>query len=172
MSSALNAFASTWSHARNTYGQGTPVQGAQFDQSGQLRQLQSSVESAAPGSRWTGSGSDTYAESNAKHAFTFGALADLDGRLGTEVDRTAAVVTAGRRDLDTVRQWVDDAAATIPRTAAGDSTLWQMVRMGSGEVADIIQRSHGDLSAVARRIRGLGEEYDALRTPEEDTGDG
>jgi hypothetical protein len=161
--SALDAFLATWSQARTTFGQGTPSEGAQLDRSGQLRGLQDDVTSAAPGSNWTGSGSDTYAEANSRHARTLGNLADLDKRLGAEVDRSAAVVVAGRRDLDAVRQWVVDAAATVPRTAAGDRMLWSVVSKGSGELTDIINRSNGDLAAIAQRIRGLGGEYDELR---------
>jgi uncharacterized protein YukE len=168
--SALDGFLSTWSQARTTFGQGTPSEGAQLDRSGQLRGLQDDVTSAAPGSNWTGSGSDTYAEANSRHARTLGNLADLDKRLGAEVDRSAAAVAAGRRDLDAVRQWVVDAAATVPRTAAGDRMLWSVVSKGSGELTDIINRSNGDLAAIAQRIRGLGGEYDELRQPKESPG--
>jgi hypothetical protein len=111
-----------------------------------------------------------YADANSRHARTLGNLADLDKRLGTEVDRSAAVVAAGRRDLDAVRQWVVDAAATVPQTAAGDRTLWSVVSKGSGELTDIVNRSNGDLAAIAQRIRGLGGEYDELGRPKGDHG--
>jgi hypothetical protein len=165
--SALDAFLATWSQARTTFGQGTPSEGSRFDQSGRLLGLQDDVTSLAPGSTWTGSGSDTYAEANSRHARTLGNLADLDKRLGAEVDRSAAVVAAGRRDLDAVRKWVVDAAATVPRTAAGDRMLWSVVSKGSGELTDIVNRSNGDLAAIAQRIRGLGSEYDELQGPKE-----
>ena len=168
--SALDAFLATWSQARTTFGQGTPSEGSRFDQSGRLRGLQDDVTSAAPGSNWTGSGSDTYAEANSRHARTLGNLADLDTRLGAEVDRSAAVVAAGRRDLDAVRQWVVDASATVPQTAAGDRMLWSVVSKGTGEMTDIINRSNGDLAAIAQRIRGLGGEYDELGKPRDGEG--
>jgi hypothetical protein len=158
----LDAFLSTWSHARATFGEGVPQDGAQFDNSAQLRQLQGNVESAAPGSNWTGTGSDAYADANRRHARRLGAMAGLDKRLGAEVDRSAAVVAAGRRDLDAVKQWVVDAASTIPRTATGERLLWPVVSKGAGEIAGIVHRSHGDLSAIAERIRGIGAEYQAL----------
>ena len=158
----------TWSNARATFGTGVPQQGAGFDNSAQLRRLQGDVDSAAPGSNWTGAGSDTYASANSKHGHTLGAMADLDTRLRSEVDRSAAVVAAGRRDLDAVKQWVVDAASTVPRTAAGERMLWPVVSKGSREIADIIQRSHGDLGAVAGRIRALGGEYDELGRPKRD----
>ena len=52
----LDGFISTWSNARETFGQGVPATGEQFDKSGPLTTMQSNVESAAPGSRWTGAG--------------------------------------------------------------------------------------------------------------------
>jgi uncharacterized protein YukE len=153
---------SVWSRARQTFGVDTPQDGSQIDKSAQLRQLQSKVQSAAPGSQWTGSGSDAYADANTRHAHALGALAGLDKRLGAELDRSAAVVTAGRRDLDAVKQWVIDAASTVPRTAAGERMLWPVVSKGTGEIADIVQRSHRDLAEIARRINGIGAEYQSL----------
>jgi uncharacterized protein YukE len=159
---ALDGFESTWSNARSTFGQGTPQEGAQFDNSGQLRQMQSTVESAKPGERWTGSGSDTYATRNEKQGRVLGQLADLDQRLRTEIDRSAQVVTAGRRDLDAVRKWVHDAAATVPPGQNRDRMLYPIVSRGAHEIADIVQRSNGDLNAIAERVRRLGGEYQML----------
>lgn len=160
--SALVAFLSTWSHARATFGEGVPQDGAGLDNSTQFRQLQGDVEGAAPTSGWTGTGSDAYSEANRRQSRTLGAMADLDRRLGVEVDRSTAVVSAGRRDLDTVKQWVVDAASTVPRTAAGERMLWAVVSKGSGEIADIVQRSDSDLSAIAERVKGIGAEYQTL----------
>ena len=159
---AIEGFLSTWSQAHAMFGRGAPAEGAQFDQSSQLLGLRDSVTSARPDSAWTGSASDSYAEANSRQGHSLGSLADLDKRLGVEVDRSAAVVIAGRRDLDAVRKWVVDAAATIPDTAAGQRQLYPVIAKGSGEIADIIGRSHGDLAAIAARIRGLGGEYQAL----------
>lgn len=158
---ALDGFLTTWSHARATFGEGSPQAGAEFDESARLRTLQGDVESAAPDSDWTGPGADTYAEENTRHGRTLGAMAELDQRLAAEVDRSAAVVAAGRRELDAVRQWVLDAAAA----AAGEQMLWPVVSKGAGEVAEIIQRSHGDLGAIADRMRALGSEYEELGRP-------
>jgi hypothetical protein len=160
--SALDAFMITWSRARATFGQGVPSDGSRFDQSSQFRQLQNQVESAAPGSKWSGAASDSYADANANHARRLGNIGELDQRLGAEVQRSAAVVTAGRRDLDAVKQWVSDAAATVPKTAAGQRMLWPIVSKGSAEIQEIITRSNGELSSIAGRIQGLGSEYQAL----------
>jgi hypothetical protein len=158
----LDAFLSTWSHARATFGEGTPHDGAGLDNSARLESIRGEVEAAAPGSNWTGSGADSYTDENSRQASVLGAMAGLDRGLAAEVDRSAAVVAAGRRDLDAVRQWVVDAAATVPRTPAGEQMLWPVVSKGAGDVAEIIQRSHADLAAIAARMRRIGAEYDEL----------
>jgi len=159
---ALDGFMATWSKARTTFGEGTPQDGAQFDNSAQLRQMQSNVESAKPGSQWTGAGSDTYDATNQKQGRVLGETASLDQRLRAEVDRSAAVVAAGRRDLDAVRQWVVSAASTVPQTPQGERMLYPVVSKGAGEIAEILQKSNGDLNAIAGRLRGLVGEYQAL----------
>lgn len=165
---AIEGFSTTWSQARGTFGQGVPDDGAQFDQSETLRRLQDDVTSAGPNSNWSGAGSRTYAAANAEHVRAFDGLASADQRLAVEIGNSAAVITAGRRDLETIRRWVADATRRIPDNAAGERALWQVVGKGSGEVADVIARSHGDLSAIAERIRGLGDEYDRLGPPPHD----
>ena len=158
----LDGFESTWSNARTTFGQGTPQEGAQFDNSPQLRQMQSNVESAKPDARWTGSASDSYGSANEKQGRVLGQMAGLDQRLRTEIDRSAQVVTAGRQNLDAVRQWVHDAAATVPPGQNRDRMLYAIVSRGAGEIADIVQRSNGDLTAIAERVRRLSGEYQKL----------
>jgi hypothetical protein len=160
--SALDGFRTIWSHAAATFGQGTPSDGSQFDQSDRLQSLQDTVKSARPDGIWSGSASDSYFEANSKQAGTIGRIADLDKLLAAEVDRSASVVTAGRRDLENVRQWVDDAAARVPDTAAGERMLYPVIRKGSSDIQDILTRSHGDLSAIAGRIEGLSGEYQTL----------
>lgn len=160
--SVVDAFLSTWARARATFGEGIPQDGGGLDHSARLESLRDEVESATPGSDWTGAGAEGYRDRNARQARALGALADLDRRLAAEVDRSAAVVAAGRRELDAVRQWVLDAAATTPETPAGQQMLWPVVSKGAGEVAEIIQRSHSDLAAIAARMRTLGAEYEEL----------
>jgi hypothetical protein len=158
----LDGFMTTWSKARTTFGEGTPQDGAQFDNSPQLQQMQSNVESAKPGSQWTGAGADTYDVANQKQGRVLGEAAALDQKLRAEIDRSAAVVAAGRRDLDAVRQWVVSAASTVPQTPQGERMLYPIVGKGAGEIAEILQKSNGDLNAIAGRMRGIGSEYQAL----------
>ncbi len=160
--SVLNAFLATWSGARETFGAGSPEGGSQFDSSPTLQQLESDVKSAAPGSRWTGTASSAYETVNKDHGRVLGQMAGLDQRVAAEVDRSAQVVGAGRRELDAVRKWVVDAAASVPQNAAGERMQMAIVQKGLSQVQEIIQRSNGDLNAIGGKIRGLGEEYQAL----------
>lgn len=160
--SVLNAFLSTWSNARQTFGEGTPQPGARYDNSTTLRGLQSTVESAAPGSRWTGGAANAYGAANTEHGRVIGQLAGLDQRLSAHVDQSAEVVAAGRRDLDAVRKWVVDAAASVPQGQAGERMRMAIVRKGISQVQEILQRSNGELNAISGGIRGLDQEYRAL----------
>jgi len=157
---------STWNQARATFGDNEPIDGAEFDKSAHLRDLQNTVQSAGPGEHWTGTAADNYADVNARHSAALAQIADFDERLGAEITRSAEVVRAGRRDLDALKQWVTDAsaaAADATTAAAADRALWSTISKASGEVADIIERSHHELAGVARRISALGEELDSLR---------
>ncbi|PXX13370.1 EspA/EspE family type VII secretion system effector [Mycolicibacterium moriokaense] len=160
--SVLNAFLSTWSNARQTYGEGTPQPGAQYDGSATLNRLQSTVQTAAPGSKWTGGAANAYGAANTEHGRVLGQLAGLDQRLSAHVDESAQVIAAGRRDLEAVRKWVVDASANLPQNAAGERMQMTIVQKGISQVQEIIQRSNGELNSIGGKIRGLGDEYQAL----------
>lgn len=160
----LAAFLATWSRARSTFGQGTPQNGAPYDASPQLRQLESRVASAAPGAQWSGGAAATYGTANTDHGRVLGALAGLDLELRAQIDQSAQVVTSGRGNLDAVRQWVMAAASSVPQNAAGERMLLPIVQKGIGEVVDIVSKSNSELTAIGARIAGIGEEYRALGT--------
>ncbi|WP_157680411.1 TPR repeat region-containing protein [Mycobacterium dioxanotrophicus] len=160
----LDAFNETWSQARETFGQGTPEDGSKFDGSSRLLQMKSSVEAAAPDSRWQGTASDAYAAANKEHAQVYGKLADLDKRMAAEVTNAANVVTTGRQNLDNVKSWVSSMAASIPDTDADerDRKLLPIVNKGVSQVSDIIQKSTNDMTDIRGRVQGIKGEYDAL----------
>jgi hypothetical protein len=153
---------STWSKARETFGEGVPQTGERFDQSGPLRQMQTTVESAAPGSRWSGTASSAYGTANTDHGNVIGQVAGLDQRLGAQVTQTANIVQTGRQNLDAVRQWVQDAAASVPAGRNREQLLLPIVQKGLGQVQDVITTSNGQLNAVAGAVKKLGSEYQAL----------
>jgi hypothetical protein len=174
----LDAFLSTWSKARETFGTGTPQSGERFDQSASLRQMQSTVETAAPGSKWTGSAANAYGAVNTDHAKVFAQLAVLDQRLGAHVTESAQVVANGRQTLDGIKKWVLDAAAQVPPGKNRDRDLVPIVREGLSRISNVVSTSNTELSSIAGKIRGLGTEWDKLSTdqkfgggPKEGTGD-
>ena len=115
-----------------------------------------------PGSRWTGGAANAYGAANTEHGRVIGQLAGLDQRLSAHVDQSAEIVAAGRRDLDAVRKWVVDAAASVPQGQAGERMQMAIVQKGISQVQEIIQRSNGELNTIGNGIRGLNEEYRAL----------
>lgn len=161
--SAIDAFMSTWSNARSTLGEGTPQDGRAFDNSAQLRQMQTATESAAAGPTWSGPAADAYADANSGQGRVLGQMAGLDQRLGGEVDRSAAVVVAGRQNLDNVKRWVQDAASAVPEGANRDQALVPIARKGIGDVADVVAKTHSDLNAIGARIGALADEYRKLQ---------
>ena len=95
MGDALDAFDSVWQRAHATFGTGTPQTGEHFDKSAQLRGMQATVQSAAPGDNWRGTASSAYGTANNSQGRALGGLADLDQQLRTAVDRRAMIRTCG-----------------------------------------------------------------------------
>ncbi|MFI2837681.1 EspA/EspE family type VII secretion system effector [Mycolicibacterium sp. PDY-3] len=160
---ALEGFLSTWDKARQTFGAGVPQTGEQFDQSAQLQQLQSTVQTAAPGSAWSGTAANAYGEVNKEHARVLGELAVLDRRLANHVNESANVVATGRQNLDNLRQWVVDAAASVPPGKNREQLILPIVQKGLGELSGIVSTSNSELNRVAGDITKLGTEWDALQ---------
>lgn len=161
--SALDGFLSTWDKARQTFGAGVPQTGESLDQSAQFERLQSTVQTAAAASAWTGTAADAYRAANTEHARVLGELAELDRRLAGHLDDSAQVVTTGRRNLETLRQWVVDAAASVPPGEHHDRLLRPIVQRGLSELTGIVTTSNDELARVAGDIRRLGPEWEALQ---------
>lgn len=159
---ALDAFMAIWAKARRTFGDGVPQDGSAYDASPVLTRLQGDVRSAAPGGTWDGNAAEAYGSANERHAVVLGETAQLDQRLRAEIDRSAEVVQAGRRDLDSVRERVQTAAAGVPATPLGETMLYPVISQGSGELADIVTRSNAELNVIAGRIGTIASEYQAL----------
>ncbi|EHI13059.1 DUF6973 domain-containing protein [Mycolicibacterium thermoresistibile] len=160
--SALAAFLTTWSAARATFGEGTPRTGERFDHSALFHRLQAEAQTAAPGDVWTGTAADAYGAVNSEMIGVLGGLAALDVRLRAQVDSAAEVVSAGRRDLESIRQAVTTAAAALPTGTVGERMLWPIVAQGLGEITGIVRRSSGDLSQIGAELTRIGEEYRQL----------
>jgi hypothetical protein len=160
--SVLDGFFSTWSNAKATFGQGTPQTGVQYGGSAKLTQMQSTLASAAPDSRWTGGAASTYGTANTEHRRVIGEIGGLDQRLAAHVNQSADVVANGRTQLDAVRKWVVDAAASVPLGKDTDRMLLPIANKGISQVIDIVTKTNGELGTIGGRIRRLGDHYTAL----------
>ncbi|BBY31272.1 EspA/EspE family type VII secretion system effector [Mycolicibacterium sediminis] len=161
--SVLDAFDSTWSKARATFGEGAPSTGDQFDQSSRFRQMQTTTESAAPGGQWTGTASSAYDAKNTKHAAKFGEMAALDRQLGAKIDESAQIVQTGRQNLDSVRTWVHSAASSIPQGTNRDQKLLPIVKTGLAGVSAIITTSNKEFFRIGGEIGEINKGWQALK---------
>lgn len=159
---ALDAFYTTWSQARTTFGEGAPTTGEASDGSARLREMQSTIESAAPDDRWQGTASQAYAAKNAEHAAVYGKLADLDQRMAAEVSRAARVVSSGRQNLEQTQSWVSSMDASIPPGKSGEIMRVILASKGIGQISDVITQSTGDMDEIGRRIEDIRKEYEAI----------
>ncbi|MBO0680714.1 hypothetical protein JRC04_24885 [Mycolicibacterium sp. S2-37] len=158
--SAIDGFYATWNDARETFGQGAPQTGADFDNSAQLRNLGSGLDDAKPGEKWSGAAASGYEKANNDHQQVFTRLAELDRKLAQQVDRSAQVVDTGRQNLDSVKQWVTDAVNSVPPGKQRDAMLLQIANRGLGQLTEVVKTSNDDLNGVGQDIRKLKGEYD------------
>ena len=158
----LEGFLSTLSQTRATFGVGPPAGGDGLDQSALLLSLHDTVQSIRLESVWRGVGAQAYDTANQRHAGVLWQLAGLERRLAAEITRSAQVVVAGRRSLDVVPVWVCAAAAAVPPGANREQMLMPIVAKGLEEVNAIITASTREFDDIARTIRGIGSEYEAL----------
>jgi hypothetical protein len=158
----LDGFLMTWSNARNTFGQGTLPTGRQYDKSAQLRQMQAILQSAAPGSAWSGNAATAYDAANTAHGKVFDRMAGLDRRLSAHVTQSARVVDTGRTNLDAVRTWVLDAAASVPAGKNHEQMLIPIVQKGLGQLHQIVTKANADLSSIGAQVRAMDGEYREL----------
>ncbi|WP_049745428.1 EspA/EspE family type VII secretion system effector [Mycolicibacterium goodii] len=163
---ALDGFYSTWNKARETFGQGVPTDGSQFDQSSSLTRMKASVEAAAPDDRWQGSGANAYAAANKEHAQVYQKLADLDQEMAAEVKNAANIVSVGRTNLDNAKGWVESMANSLSATSAQDRErkLIPIAREGISRVDNIVKTATAEMVGVKGNVEKLRGEYDTIKT--------
>ena len=163
MSGAIEGFYSTWEAARRTFGEGMPRSGEHFDDSSTaLRGLDSHLASAAPGDRWRGTAATAYDAANAEHRAVIATIADLDKQLAAEITNSAELVSRGRQSLESVRQWVAAAAASVPPGRAGERMKLVIAKRGLARLQDVIQTTNAESNAIGGRVQALNGEYRKL----------
>lgn len=158
--SVLDSFLSTWSGARESFGRDAPQGGAPFDASTTWSALRHTVESADPGQAWSGTAASAYGTANTDQLDRITRLAELDRRLGRYLDQSARAVATGRAELDALKGWVLDAAASIPPGADRDAALLPIVSKGLRRLREIIAESHEEIAAVGDLLGDLRGEYE------------
>ena len=163
--SALDGFYSTWNKARETFGQGTPDDGSQFDGSSRLMEMKASVDAAAPDDRWQGSGSQAYAAANKEHASVYEKLAELDKKMAGEVKKAADVVNVGRTNLDTSKGWVESMVNSLPATSDQDreNKLVRIAKAGITQVDNIVKSATDDMTTIKGNVDKLTGEYQTVK---------
>lgn len=154
----------TWTTARVTFGSGEPQTGEQFDGSRQLEELRAAVHTAAPGGHWSGGAATAYDGKNTGHAGVIGRLAGLDMQLGAYVTESARVVSAGRKNLDTIRSWVLASARSVPPGPTREQLLVPIAQKGLAQVSEVVASSNQKLDAIGAKIRQLSSDYAAVDT--------
>lgn len=160
--SPLGAFLTTWSNARTTFGEGTPQPGAIYDQSTPLDELCADLRRAASRHCWSGAAGAAYATANADHRRVINALSELDRRLARQVDQSAQIVSAGRRDVDSIKDWVVAASNTVPAGEVGELMLLPIVQRGLADLIETVTRANSELGTVSDSIRAVSGDYRAL----------
>ena len=163
MGGAIEGFYSTWDNARRTFGEGTPRTGEHFDDSSTaLRGLDSQMASAAAGDRWRGTAATAYDAANTEHRAVIARIADLDKQLAAEITTSAQVVSRGRQGLESVRQWVAAAEASVPSGRAGEQMKLAIAQKGLARLQDVIQTTNAESNAIGERVQALNGEYQKL----------
>jgi uncharacterized protein YukE len=156
--SVLEGFLTTLTNARATFGEGIPDH---FDGDA-LSRLHSDLAASGPGQHWSGQAASAYETVNTAHRQTLGALAELDKRIASHMNEAARVVAAGREELDGLRQWVVDLAASVPPEANQDEVLHPVVRQATDQLIGVITRSNARLNEIGAGLQGFGSQYAAL----------
>ncbi|MCX8561728.1 EspA/EspE family type VII secretion system effector [Mycolicibacterium mucogenicum] len=158
-----DAFDGVWNRAYGTYGQGTPKGGEHFDKSTQFREMQDSVKAAAPDDRWQGTASQAYDKVNKDHGNSFGTLADLDKRYAAEIDKSAAAVATGRRNLETIRASFMASIAGLDESKPADRALLMKLTSGSlGQIQDTMLDTTKAQAQGGQRMNEITAGYAAL----------
>lgn len=161
--SVLEAFLTVSRTAQSSFGTGTPQPGTPLSESSTaVRSVETDLRGASPGGQWTGTASDAYAQANIKHIGNVGAFAELDQRLGAEIDSAADVVSNGRENVISVHNWVVRLAELVPSGPLREALLLPIVNTGIAQIGATVLRTKFDLSSISDEITEIANEYQKL----------
>ncbi|WP_131812554.1 DUF6973 domain-containing protein [Mycolicibacterium fortuitum] len=161
--SVLEAFLTVSRTAQSSFGTGTPQPGTPLSESSTaVRSVETDLRGASPGGQWTGTASDAYAQANIKHIGNIGAFAELDQRLGAQIDSAADVVSNGRENVASVHNWVVRLAELVPSGPLREALLLPIVNTGIAQIGAAVLRTKFDLSSISDEITEIANEYQKL----------
>lgn len=161
--SVLEAFLTVSRTAQSSFGTGTPQPGTPLSESSTaVRSVETDLRGASPGGQWTGTASDAYAQANIKHIGNVGAFAELDQRLGAQIDSAADVVSNGRENVISVHNWVVRLAELVPSGPLREALLLPIVNTGIAQIGAAVLRTKLDLSSISDEITEIANEYQKL----------
>lgn len=161
--SVLEAFLTVSRAAQSSFGTGTPQPGTPLSESSTaVRSVETDLRGASPGGQWTGTASDAYAQANIKHIGNIGAFAELDQRLGAQIDSAADVVSNGRENVASVHNWVVRLAELVPSGPLREALLLPIVNTGIAQIGAAVLRTKFDLSSISDEITEIANEYQKL----------
>ncbi|WP_301120868.1 EspA/EspE family type VII secretion system effector [Mycolicibacterium fortuitum] len=161
--SVLEAFLTVSRTAQSSFGAGTPQPGTPLSESSTaVRSVETDLRGASPGGQWTGTASDAYAQANIKHIGNVGAFAELDQRLGAQIDSAADVVSNGRENVISVHNWVVRLAELVPSGPLREALLLPIVNTGIAQIGATVLRTKFDLSSISDEITEIANEYQKL----------
>ncbi|NOQ61375.1 DUF6973 domain-containing protein [Mycolicibacterium fortuitum] len=161
--SVLEAFLTVSRTAQSSFGTGTPQPGTPLSESSTaVRSVETDLRGASPGGQWTGTASDAYAQANIKHIGNVGAFAELDQRLGAQIDSAADVVSNGRENVISVHNWVVRLAEFVPPGPLREALLLPIVNTGIAQIGATVLRTKFDLSSISDEITEIANEYQKL----------
>lgn len=161
--SVLEAFLTVSRTAQSSFGTGTPQPGTPLSESSTaVRSVETDLRGASPGGQWTGTASDAYAQANIKHIGNVGAFAELDQRLGAQIDSAADVVSNGRENVISVHNWVVRLAELVPSGPLREALLLPIVNTGIAQIGATVLRTKFDLSSISDEITEIANEYQKL----------
>ncbi|OBI77547.1 hypothetical protein A5664_19755 [Mycolicibacterium fortuitum] len=161
--SVLEAFLTVSRAAQSSFGTGTPQPGTPLSESSTaVRSVETDLRGASPGGQWTGTASDAYAQANIKHIGNIGAFAELDQRLGAQIDSAADVVSNGRENVISVHNWVVRLAELVPSGPLREALLLPIVNTGIAQIGAAVLRTKFDLSSISDEITEIANEYQKL----------
>ena len=158
---------------RLTTGFGTPDDGERFAEgANRFRRAGDTMAGAYPNGSWTGSGSESYSNSNSRQAGRAEAMATQDQSINAVLAREAGQITATRTVLDEQSDWLADVGlvtmliAATPFVGQGASLAMEIAAVTKAlgactmQLTELTQQVNGNAAEIQQTASRYGEVSD------------